>query len=79
MKFPYRNVHRIEEYSYPCAALQRPSKKVILVTKMKKNQLAKGLLAEDALRSSVIVGTSTLDSWFRELLTEHLQEYYGHC
>ena len=46
---------------------------------MKKNQLAKGLLAEDALRSSVIVGTSTLDSWFRELLTEHLQEYYGHC
>ena len=52
---------------------------VILVTKMKKKQLAKGLLDEDALRSSVTVGTSTLDSWFRELLTEHLQEYCGHC
>ena len=79
MKFPERNVHRFEEYSCPCATLQRPTNKVILVTKMKKKQLAKGLLEEDALRSSVTVGTSTLDSWFRELLTEHLQEYYGHC
>ena len=49
------------------------------MTKMKKNQLAKGLLDEDALRISLIVGISTLDSWFTELLTEHLQEYYGHC